>query len=75
MAFLTRNDVHSVLNILSAFNNSKLEVQALTLIINNQISVDFINVLNPSEVIVRDEYDFYFQQLNDNIVELSMQGI
>ena len=70
VAILIRNDIHSVPKVLSTYNNSKLEVQSATLLINIHISIDFLNVYNPSEVIARDEYDFYFKQLNDNIVIL-----
>ena len=64
-----RNDMHHSQKALIVFNrNSKLEIHAIKIIVNPNLTLDLVNLYNISENITCSEYDFYFKQLNANMI-------
>ena len=54
---------------LNVFNrNSKLKIHAIKIIVNPNLTLDLVNSYNPSENITCSKSDFYFKQLNTNMI-------
>ena len=68
LAFLIRNDIHHGHKNLNVLNNSKLEVQAIKIITNSELTINLLNLYNPNDNIPSSEYDFYFKQLDTNMI-------
>jgi ribonuclease HI len=68
LAFLVRNDVHTIPKQLNIYANGFLEVQALTIIAENNIKIDLLNIYNPNAIVTANEFIFYFQQMGPNTV-------
>ena len=65
-AILVRNDICAQVKDLNKFQNGQLEIQAITVFVNNEI--DIINIYNPSKPIVKEEFIFYFKQIYSNAI-------
>lgn len=65
LAILVRNDVHFKPMQLVPFNNSQMEIQAITILVNKSLNLNILNVYNPNKIISTDEYDCYFKQLGE----------
>ena len=65
LAFYIRNDIMCLEKPLNKFENGKLEIQAVTIISNND-KIDILNLYNPNENISKEEFRFYFEQLGSS---------
>lgn len=62
-AILLRNDFICIDNKLNKYDDGKLEIKALTILFEND-QIDIMNICNPNETITKEEFQFYFNQLN-----------
>ena len=60
---LIRNDLHCMFKDLVLCDGGKLEVQCVTVFLNNY-KIDLLNIYNPNENIAYEEFTHYFSQLN-----------
>ena len=59
LAFLIRNDIHYGHKTLNVLNNSKLEVQAIKIIANSELTIDLLNLYNLNEIFLPVNMTFF----------------
>ena len=69
-AVLVRNDVTAQEKKLNAYNNGRLEIQAVTVHGINNKFIDILKIYNPNFDIAKEEFKHYFQQISRNKIIL-----
>ena len=67
LAIFVRNDLMVINKCLDIFEEGKLEIQALT-VVSKLEKIDIMNIYNPNENISKEEFIYYFNQLNTSHV-------
>ena len=66
LLILVRNDLCVIEKQLNIFQNGNLEIQAVSLY--GKEKIDVFNLYNPSRPVTKEEFMFYFNQLNTNSI-------
>ena len=67
LCILVRSNLISTQKILNPINNSKLEVQAITIELVS-LKLDILNLYNPNQNVKKDTFKHYFGQLSSNFI-------